>query len=447
MVSSACTSALFSCGGDNAGDTDTVGMPMTTTQQKELHTPSGPRADDPIVWPIEPGLTMLNHGSYGITPAYIQHVQSELRARMDADPVRFFKVELEGLSDRARGALSSFVGCPAGDLALVPNATFAVATVLNSIAFEPGDEIVVTSHEYNATLNELGRLCARTGAVVRTARVPLPLSGPGVVEEAVLGAMTDRTRLVVVSHIASASALVFPVERIVQAVRARGVEVLVDGAHAPGQIPLDIASLAPTYYTGSCHKWLNTPKGSGFIYAERGRQGSLKPLALSCRVHETRADRKAFLCDFDYVGTGDYTANLVIPDVIEHVAAQQPGGWDALMARNHEMVIAGARLVRERCGLEASAPDEMFGSMYGLLLPEDPAPGRARVYEDPIWDALRGRHGLQVPVWSLPGEGARAGARIMRVSAQMYNGLRDFEKLAGALEEELAGERALGERH
>ncbi|USN99024.1 MAG: aminotransferase class V-fold PLP-dependent enzyme [Phycisphaeraceae bacterium] len=414
-----------------------------TPRESELSEPhawpSGPKADDPIVWPIEPGLTMLNHGSYGITPAYIQYRQSELRARMDADPVRFFKVELEELSDRARRAIAAFVKCDATDLALVPNATFAVATVLNSVAFEPGDEIVVTDHEYNATLNELGRICARTGAVLRYARVPLPLDGPDVVVDAVLGQMSAKTRLVIVSHIASASALVFPVERIVQAVRERGVDILVDGAHAPGQIPLDIRSLGATYYTGSCHKWLNTPKGSGFVHAERGKQETLKPLALSCRVHEKRADRKAFLCDFDYVGTGDYTANLVIPDVIEHIGAQLPGGWGELMRRNHDMVIEGASLVRDRCGLAPSAPDDMYGTMYAVLLPEDPAPGRAAWYEDPIWDAMRMTHGIQVPVWTL----RPAKARLMRLSAQLYNEIGDFEKLAVALGEELERERAI----
>ncbi|MBZ0171432.1 MAG: aminotransferase class V-fold PLP-dependent enzyme, partial [Phycisphaerales bacterium] len=255
----------------------------------------------------------------------------------------------------------------------------------------------------------------------------------------VLGAMSPKTKLVIVSHIASASALMLPASRIVQSVRSRGVDVLVDGAHAPGQIPLDIEALNPTYYTGSCHKWLNTPKGSGFVYAERSKQETLRPLALSCRVHEKRADREAFLCDFDYVGTGDYTANLVIPDVIEHVGAQLPGGWGELMSRNHAMVVEGARLVRERCGLPATAPDEMFGSMYGLLLPEDPAPGRAAWYEDPIWDALRMTHGIQAPVWRLK----PAQARVMRVSAQLYNEIGEYERLADALDRELAQERTM----
>lgn len=393
----------------------------------------------PAVWPLEAGLTMLNHGSYGVTPEYVRTRQTELRARMDADPVRFFKVELEGLCDRARRALAAFVGCEAEGIALVPNATFAVATVLHSIDYSAGDEIVVTDQEYNATLNELRRICDRTGAVLRWARLPLPLPGPGAVVESVLDAVSERTRLVVVSQIASATGLVFPVDEIVRACRARGVEVLVDGAHAPGQVAVDLAGMAPTYYTGSCHKWLNTPKGSGFIYADESVRGRIKPLALSCRVHQTRADRAAYLCDFDYVGTGDYTANLVIPDAIEHMGAQHPGGWRGLMERNHAMVVEGAALIRERCGLEATAPDSMFGSMYGLLLPADPSPGREVVYEDPIWDALRGRHGIQAPVWDL----VPAGARILRISAQLYNTIGDYERLAGALLVELGAERAM----
>lgn len=433
---------LFTCELPRVVRTDRLGMPTLMRDQSFEMTPqTGERsgAGAPAVWPIEPGLTMLNHGSYGVTPEYVRRKQSELRARMDADPVRFFKVELEGLCDRVRRALAAFVGCEAEGIALVPNATFAVATVLHSIEFSAGDEIVVTDQEYNATLNELRRICGRTGAVLRWARLPLPLPGPGAVVDSVMGVMTDRTRLVVVSQIASATGLVFPVEEIVRACRARGVEVLVDGAHAPGQVAVDLAGMEPTYYTGSCHKWLNTPKGSGFIYAGSSVRDGIKPLALSCRVHQTRADRAAFLCDFDYVGTGDYTANLVIPDAIEHMGAQHPGGWGGLMARNHALVVEGAALIRERCGLVATAPDTMFGSMYGLMLPADPSPGRELVYEDPIWDALRGRHGVQAPVWDLE----PAGARILRISAQLYNSIGDYERLAVALSAELEAERAL----
>lgn len=394
------------------------------------------------VWPVRAGLTMLNHGSYGICPEAVREAQRRLRERMDADPVRFFKRDMEVFADRARDRVSRLVNAPATSLALVPNATFAVATVLHSVDLQPGDEVLVTNHEYNATLNELGRLCARAGARIVTAEIPLAGVTPELVVERMIERLSDRTKLVVVSHIASASALVFPVHEIVRRVRERGVDILVDGAHAPGQIPVDLGALRPTFYAASCHKWLCTPKGTGFFYAESDKHPSIKPLALSCRVHETREDRAAFLCDFDYVGTNDYTGNLVLPEAIEHLAAQTPGGMTEVMRANHDLVLEGARLISERTGALLHAPASMVGTMVALVLPDDPAPGRPRRFEDPIWDALYERHHIQVPVWSLPG----VARRILRVSAHLYNTLADFERLADALAEELERERVLASK-
>ncbi len=393
-------------------------------------------------WPIEPGLTMLNHGSYGICPVAIRDAQRRLRERMDADPVRFFKADMEALADRARDRVSRLVNADPGCLALVPNATLAMASVLHSIDLQPGDEVLVTNHEYNATLNELGRLCARSGARIVTAELPLLDVSPELVIERIREKLSERTTLVIVSHVASASALVLPIHEIVRTVRERGIDILVDGAHAPGQVPVDLGALRPTYYAASAHKWLCTPKGTGFFYAEADKHGSIQPLALSCRVHDLRDDRAPFLCDFDYVGTNDYTGNLIMPEAIEHLAAQLPGGIDELMRRNRALVIEGSRLVAERTGAVLAAPESMIGSMCGLILPDDPAPGRPTRYDDPIWDALLERHRIQVPVWPLAG----VARRIMRVSAHLYNTLADYEKLAEALGEELERERALASK-
>ena len=408
--------------------------PSGRSQAQILEAGPGQRA----VWPVDTSRVQLNHGSYGVTPEYVRARQSELRDRIDRDPPRFFVVDLERLADRARESLAAFVGCPAGDLTFVTNGTFAVAAAVRSYEdeLEPGDEIVVTDHEYNATFNELRRLCARTGAVLRIARVPLPLSGPDEVVDAVSAALSDRTRFALVSHIASASSLIMPAERIVGACRERGIDVILDGAHTPGQIPLDIGALSPTFYVGSCHKWLCTPKGSGFVYCAPERQAKVRPAAESCRVHNDRLDRAHFLADFDYVGTGDYTANLVIPDAIEHLGAQLPGGWDELYRRNHELAIAGARVIRERCGLAETAPESMFGSMVSLVLPEDPAPGRACVHDHALWDAISDRHGIQVPVWPF----SPVAERVMRVSAHLHNEIGQYELLADALAEELGAE-------
>ena len=411
--------------------------PSGRSQAEILGAGPGQRA----VWPVDPSRVQLNHGSYGVTPEYVRARQSELRDRIDRDPPRFFVVDLERLADRARESLAAFVGCPAADLTFVTNGTFAVAAAVRSYEdeLEPGDEIVVTDHEYNATFNELRRLCDRTGAVLRIARVPLPLSGPDGVVESVVSLLSQRTRFTLVSHIASASSIVMPVERIAAACRERGVDVILDGAHTPGQIPIDIAALSPTFYVGSCHKWLCTPKGSGFVYCPPERQAKVRPPAESCRVHNDRPDRAHFLADFDYVGTGDYTANLVIPDAIEHLGSQLPGGWDELYRRNHELAIAGARVIRERCGLPETAPESMFGSMVSLVLPEDPSPGRPCQHDHALWDAISDRHGIQVPVWPF----SPVADRVMRVSAHLHNEIGQYELLAGALAAELAAEAQL----
>ncbi len=389
------------------------------------------RISETARFPVRQGLTQLNNGSYGCCPEVVGAAQTELRRRLEGDPVHFFKYELEFYNDDARGALSRFINVPGKDLALIPNGTVAVSTVLNNLDLKAGDEIVITDHEYMATMNELGKLCKATGAVLKIAPIDFPHADPDQAADSILGAVTSKTKLVLLSHICSASALVLPVEHIVPELRKKGIDVFLDGAHTPGQIPLDIEAINPTWYAGSCHKWLATPKGTGFIYTCPDRQVGFKPLALSCRVHELRDDRAPFLCDFDYVGTNDYTGNLVIPVAIEHMGAQLPGGWNALYKRNHDLIVAGAGVVCDALGIKQQVPESMIGTMVGIPIPGEVTKGE--IYDDSLWDALYSKHDIQVPVWALPG----IHPRVMRVSAQLYNTIEDFEKLVGAIKREL----------
>ncbi|MFK7759422.1 MAG: aminotransferase class V-fold PLP-dependent enzyme [Phycisphaerales bacterium] len=394
------------------------------------------RISEPARFPVRQGLTQLNNGSYGCCPDVVSAAQTQLRARLEGDPVHFFKNDLEFYADDARGAIGRFINAPAKDLALISNGTVAVSTVLNNLNLNAGDEILITDHEYMATMNELDKLCASTGAVVVTAPVAFPASDPDQVVDSILGAVTSKTKLVLLSHICSASALVLPVERIVPELRAKGIDVFLDGAHTPGQIPLDIQQLNPTWYAASCHKWLATPKGTGFVYTSPDRQVGFKPLALSCRVHELRDDRVPFLCDFDYMGTNDYTGNLVVPVAIEHMGAQLPAsegksGWDALYQRNHDLVVAGAQIVCDAIGITQQVPESMIGTMVGIPLPGKVTKGQ--IYDDSLWDALYLKHNIQVPVWAL----GKIHPRVMRVSAQLYNTIEDFERLGEALTLEL----------
>lgn len=393
-------------------------------------------------WALDRDLTFLNHGSYGATPAPVLAEQDQIRARMERDPVRFFKVDLERLMDGVRERIAAVVRCDPACIAPVRNATVAIASVLLNRDWQPGDEILVTDHEYNSGLNELERLASRRGVRVVVARVPFPVAGPDQVADAVLAQVTPRTRLALISQITSATALIFPVERLTRELQARGVDVLVDGTHAPGQVPIDVRSLDPAYYCGSFHKWVSAPKGTGFLYVRKDRQKGFRTIALSSRANKVRPERDLFLRDFDYMGTDDPTGLLTIPAAIDFVGSLLPGGWPALMKHNHELALEGRDIVAAACGLTPPAPDDMLGCMATLIIPDAPQAlsGRPTLYDDPLQDALLERHRVVVPVWRFD----PTGHRLVRLSAMVYNTRADYERLAAALRAELQAEAAAG---
>lgn len=256
--------------------------------------------------------------------------------------------------------------------------------------------------------------------------------------------VTPRTRLAVVSHVTSATALVFPVAQIVAALAERGIDTLVDGAHAPGMIPLDIDALAAAYYTGNCHKWLCSPKGSGFIHVRRDRQVRIHPLITSHGANSPRRDRSLFRLEFDWTGTADPTPYLSVPAALDFIASLVPGGWPDVMSRNREMAMAGRQRLLEALGTGALAPSAMIGSMAAVDLPTDlrpepidPTPGMDQFATrplDPLHDTLYDDHQIEVPVypWPLtPADGA--ARRLLRVSAQLYNSLDDYDRLVAAI--------------
>lgn len=398
------------------------------------------RVAEPARHGVSPGLVMLNGASYGCVPEVVRDAQRELHRRIELDPVRFYKFDLERYCDDARQSLAGLVNCDASDLALVPNGTVAMSSVILNLGLQGGDEVVLTSHEYQATVNELTRVCARAGARVVVAKIPFPVLTPDLVVGAIESVLTERTRLVICSHITSATSLLMPVDRVCALARARGIDTLIDGAHGPGQTRIDIHRMRPTYYAASCHKWLGAAKGTGFLYADPERQKTIKPLALSCRTHLSRPERKAFLCDFDYVGTEDPTGNLALPVAIAHLSAQHPGGLAGLQQRNFEVVRAGAALVAGVVGIDRLAPPEMTAGMVSLPLPVSGGTGvapKGRMFDDALWDALLLEHNIQVPVWPLPG----VAPRLMRVACQWHNSMADFERLAGVLPGLMEGRR------
>lgn len=409
-----------------------VGSPVVVTAQpSRLNFPTR-------VWSLDPTLTFLNHGSYGSSPKSVLETQAEVRARMERDPVRFFKVDLERMLDAARERIGQFVNCRAADIAPMPNATVALRTVIWNANLGPGDEVLITDHEYMSIVNELERYCAATGAKVVKAHVPFPIKSPQQVTDAVMACVTPKTKLAILAHITSATSLIFPMDQIVPALMDRGIEVCVDGAHTPGQVPVDVRGLAPTYYVGSFHKWLCAPKGSGFLYVRADKQQGYRPWALSSRAHKVRPERALYLRDFDYVGTNDYSAFLSVPAAIDAISNLLPGGVAELMRVNHELALRARDIVCKALKVDAPAPDDMHGSMASIPLPE-PAPemmSRTTEYDDPMQDQLINNHRIVVPIWRLSAD----NRRIVRVSAQLYNSPEQYEALGKALVKELAAE-------
>jgi isopenicillin-N epimerase len=381
------------------------------------------------LWPLDPDVIFLNHGSYGACPREVLEAQQRLRDRLEAEPVRFLSRELEGRLDGARAALGGFVGADPDDLAFVPNATTGVNTVVRSVDLAAGDEIVATDHTYNACRNALDAVAGRAGARIVVATVPFPLEAPEQALDAVLSRVGPRTRLALVDHVTSPTGLVLPIERIVRELASRGVDTLVDGAHAPGMVPLDLAALGAAYYTGNCHKWICAPKGSAFLHVRRDRQKAVRPLVISHGANSPRIDRGPFRLEFDWMGTADPTAYLTVPEALRYMGSLLPGGWPALMVHNRATALAARDRLCAALRVPPPAPDSMIGSLVALPVPPGLGPSPRDAERDPLQTALFDRFGLELLVFTWPA----LAVRILRVSAQLYNSAADYEQVAEAL--------------
>jgi isopenicillin-N epimerase len=385
-------------------------------------------------WLLDPKLDFLNHGSFGACPRPVLEAQSALRARLEADPVRFMVKELEPLLDAARERLAAFVGARARDLAFVTNTTAGVNALLASFPFRAGDEVLVTDHTYPACRNAAEVWARRAGARFATVPLPLRVSGPGEVVERIVRAVTPKTRLALLDHVTSASALVFPVAELVRELHARGVEVLIDGAHAPGMLALDLDALGADYYVGNLHKWGCTPKGSAMLWVREDHQAAVHPLVTSHGIASTRTDRSRFHLEFDWVGTEDPTAILAVPAALDFLGGLLPGGWDELRAHNHALACEARRVLLAELGGEAICPEDMLGSMATLALPDArEAPNPSAAHLSPLYEPLVAR-GFQVLALNFP----QAPQQIVRVTCQLYNELEQYRRLAVALRELLA---------
>lgn len=409
-----------------------VYLPLVASE----NLPTQPAAD-PDLWLLDREITFLNHGSFGACPRRVLEVQNEWRARLERQPLQFLARELEPELDAARAALAQFVGANPDDLVFVPNATHGVNTVLRSLTFQPGDELLVTDQEYNACRNALEFAAERSGTRVVVASLPFPVRNADEIVAPILAGVTPRTRLALLDHVTSQTGMVLPISRLVAELNRRGVDTLVDGAHAPGLAPLNLAQLGAAYYTGNCHKWLCAPKGAALLHVRRDRQPAIRPLTISHGANSARKDRSRFLLEFGWQGTFDPSAFLSVPEAIRFLGSLRPGGWPEIMAANRALALAARKILCASLQIPEPCPAEFIGSLAAIPLP-DAAPDalpRLPVNEYPLQDALRDRHRIEVPIvpWPAPPK------RVLRLSAQLYNALPQYELLARMLVRELDG--------
>ena len=369
-------------------------------------------------WLLTPGVAFLNHGSFGAVPRATFWHQERWRKRVEAEPVEFLSRRYHELMEWSKTAVGRWLAMQNKDFALVANATEGVAAVLSSISLSDGDEIVTTNHVYNAVRQAMRYTARRWGATYREIDVPTPLATPEQIVERVMAGLSQRTKLLVLDHVTSPTALIFPVERIARECASRRVELLIDGAHAPGMVDLDVPRIGATWYTGNLHKWACCPRPAGFLWTRPDCQPQTHPAILS---HHYEKD---YATEFEWAGTRDPSSWLAAPSALRYMSRI---GWERIQSHNRQMTLWARQLLARRWAVETvTSNDQMIGSMAAL-----PLPGRlATLSEDQarrLQHDLYHRHQIEIPtvLWQARWH--------IRISCQVYNTPEDYERLAAAV--------------
>jgi len=387
-------------------------------------------------WSLDPETVFLNHGSFGASPTFVLEKQSEYRRMLEHQPVRFFMREMEERYHGSRRKVAAFVNASAEDVVFVSNATAAVNTVFRSLAFRPGDEILITNHIYGACRRLMEFICDRSGAKLVEAMYDFPIASASRIVEAVIDKVTPRTRIALIDHITSPTAIIQPVEKIVEELNHRGIDAMIDGAHSLGSIPLDLEKMGAAYYTANCHKWLCSPKSSAILHVRADKQKQIVPLVVSHAGHSAMPFHERFF----WPGTTDPSSAICVGDAIDYMSGMVPGGWPAILEHNHLLCLMGRNLICQALGIEPPAPDDMIASMATFPLPLPPnivVPDYKGT--EPLQDYFFQKYNIELPVfyWGTPPR------RFARISAQLYNSLGQYaffsEKLAAVLKNKLSG--------
>ena len=371
------------------------------------------------------GVTYLNHGSFGPSPRCVREARHDWTEKLERQPMDFFLRQMESELDNAAEKLGQLIGADGNDLLFCDNATVAMNIVADSFPLQPGDEVLFTNQEYGAVMRIWRRACDRVQAKIVVQPLPRPITSAEEQVAALMAGVTERTKLIVVSHITSPTAVIFPVEAICREAAKRGVKVCVDGPHALAMVDINLRRLGCDFYCASCHKWLSAPFGSGFLYVAKRQQQKLSPPVMSWGG--SVGGRPAHWQDeFRWLGTRDPASFLAVPSAIEFL---DRFGWEAFREQTHELAKYARQRISELTGLEPAVPDsrEWYGSMIALPLPPTEAPnqGIRDQLQTPLWE----KYGIEVPIVNWHGE------RLIRVSCHLYNTRGHIDRLCAALRE------------
>jgi len=382
-------------------------------------------------WQLNPELVYLNHGSFGACPTQVLAEQARLRAIMEFEPQRFFLDILPTLQSDALAALARFINADQQGLTFLVNSTSGVNTVLRCLDLKPADEILLPDHTYRACRHAVDFVCSRSGAKAVIVKLPFGADADEIVDTLESG-VTDRTRLALIDTVSSPTAVRMPFERLTQSLQDKGVDVLVDGSHGVGLIPLDLEKLGAAYFTGNCHKWLCTPKGSGFLYIREDRRDQIHPLVISHGYSEAIPPHDRFRAEFDWQGTQDPTPWLCVPFAIDYLADMVPGGWHAIVERTQQHALYARNILAAALNTDRLTPAKQVAGKVSVELPGIASERSGNLLPvDPLKELLRREYGIEVVIVPWPAH----DCRYLRVSAALYNSREELEYLATSLPE------------
>jgi isopenicillin-N epimerase len=366
---------------------------------------------------LDPDIVFLNHGAFGACPRPVFEKYQWWQRELERQPVEFLGRRLNGLMETAREGLATYLNADADEIVYFSNVTSALNAVARSLPLEAGDEILTTDHEYGALERTWTFVAEHTGANIVVRDLKQPLGEPDDMVETVWAGVTPRTKVLFLSHVTSPTALIFPIAALIARAKARGIWTVIDGAHAPSQVPVDLHGLDVDFYGGNCHKWLSAPKGAGFLYARRDLQHLLEPLVISWGWRPTDPGKSRFVDEHERQATRDPAAYLAVPDAI---AFQAERNWPQVRQECHELVrMARAGLLELTDEPPLSGDDPRW---FAQMVTVNVGACNADALKSRLWDEYR----IEVPV------GARRGTSL-RVSAQGYTTRADIEKLLDAL--------------